>query len=238
KEAEAALREAIRLRHNYPQAHTNLGIALNDQGKPVEAEAALREAIRLKADLPQAHYSLGLVLLRQGRHKEAEAACREAIRLKPDHHRPHYGLGNVLREQGDLPGAGAAFRKAIDLAPGFAQAHCNLGQVLRRQGELRQALAALRRGHELGTAQGSRWRYPSAKWVEQCKRLVELDSRLPDLLAGTIEPASPAEGLEWAGLCSLKRLHRAAARFYEEAFARQPKLAADLNAAHRYNAAG
>ena len=32
-------------------------------------------------------------------------------------------------------------------------------------------------------------------------------------------------------------LNCAAARFYEEAFAAQPKLADDLGAAHRYNAA-
>ncbi len=236
REAEAALREAIRLRHDYPEAHNNLGNALNDQGKPVEAEAALREAIRLKPDLQQAYGNLGLALLLQGRLKEAEKACREAIRLKHDEYMAHYGLGNVLREQGDLPGAGAEFRKAIDLAPGFAQAHCNLGQILRRQGEFRQALAALRRGHQLGTAQGPRWRYPSARWVQQCERLVELEGRLPDLLAGKITPGSPAECLEWAGLCSLKRLHRAAVRFYAEALA-QPKLADGLKEAHRYNAA-
>src|SRR5262249_5540676 len=65
------------------------------------------------------------------------------------------------------------------------------------------------------------------------ERLVQLEERLPGFLQGKATPASPGERIELAQLCSLKRLHRAAARFYEEAFAAQPKLA-DF---HRYNAA-
>jgi serine/threonine-protein kinase len=50
-------------------------------------------------------------------------------------------------------------------------------------------------------------------------------------------PASPAEQAEFASLFALKRLDSAAARFYEEAFAAEPKLADDLGAGHRYDAA-
>jgi serine/threonine-protein kinase len=40
-----------------------------------------------------------------------------------------------------------------------------------------------------------------------------------------------------ARLCALKKRHAAAARFYAEAFAAQPKLADDLQTQDRYNAA-
>jgi len=43
-EAEASLREALRIRPDYAEAHNNLGGALRDQGRPAEAEAALRAA--------------------------------------------------------------------------------------------------------------------------------------------------------------------------------------------------
>ncbi len=56
---------------------------------------------------------------------------------------------------------------------------------------------------------------------------------MPDFLAGKTTPASPAERIELAALCSLKGLKRAAARFYQEALTAEPKL----GAAHRYNAA-
>jgi hypothetical protein len=69
--------------------------------------------------------------------------------------------------------------------------------------------------------------------VRHCERLVELDGRLPGFLEGMTTPADPDERIELAELCTLKRLHRAAARFYKEALAAQPKLAG----AHRYNAA-
>ena len=55
--------------------------------------------------------------------------------------------------------------------------------------------------------------------MRQCERLVELDEKLPGILEGKTTPASPDERIELAELCSFKRLNRAAARFYEEAFA-------------------
>jgi hypothetical protein len=104
---------------------------------------------------------------------------------------------------------------------------------LRQQGDFRQALAALRRGHEL-SSRDPRWRYPSAQWVQQCERLVDLDKQLPGFLEGKTLPAGAAERIELAQLCALKRLPGAAIRFYEAAFADQPNLLA----AHRYAAAG
>src|SRR5262249_49557816 len=100
----------------------------------------------------------------------------------------------------------------------------------------RKALEALRRGHELGS-KNPRWPFPSDRWVRQCERLVELDGQLPGVLAGKTTPASPGERRELAGLCSLKRLHRAAARFYKEAFDAEPKLANAPGGADRYAAA-
>ena len=74
--------------------------------------------------------------------------------------------------------------------------------------------------------------------MRECERLVELDGQLPGFLEGKTTPASPAERIELAGICTVKSPNRAAARFYEEAFALQPKLADHPGAApYRYNAA-
>src|SRR5207244_644501 len=45
------------------------------------------------------------------------------------------------------------------------------------------------------------------------------------------------ESLDLATVCERKRLNAAAARFSAEAFTADPKLADDLHAQHRYNAA-
>ena len=108
--------------------------------------------------------------------------------------------------------------------------------VLRQKGEFRKALEAATRPRTRGgprTALAS----PSARWVRECERLVELDGKLSGILEGKTTPASPDERIELAVLCSLKRLHRAAVRFYEEAFAAKPALAINPDAFHRYNAA-
>ena len=124
-----------------------------------------------------AHFELGLVLGEQGQLDEAIAACRRAIELKPDHADAHYGLGTFLVRTGRLDEAVAAYRKAIALKPDHAESHCNLGLALRQQGKLAQALTSLERGHELGSRRKD-WRYPSAQWVRECRRQLELDGRL------------------------------------------------------------
>jgi hypothetical protein len=106
-----------------------------------------------------------------------------------------------------------------------------------QKGQFTKALAALRRGHELGSKNPS-WPYPSAQWVRQTERLVELDATLPQILSGKAQPANTAERLELARFCQgHKKLYAAAARFYEEALAAEPKQTDNLQHQHRYNAA-
>jgi hypothetical protein len=68
---------------------------------------------------------------------------------------------------------------------------------------------------------------------------VELDGKLPAILKGEGQPQDAAERLALAILCGTpaRKLHSAAARFYAEAFAAEPKQADDLQQQHRYNAA-
>jgi tetratricopeptide (TPR) repeat protein len=232
---EAAIRcyrTALQIDPKYAAAHSNLGAALWDKGQLEEAMAECREAIRLKQDYPEAHNNLGAALHAKRDVDGAIAAFREAIRLKQDYPLAHHNLGGALRRKGQLDEAIAEYRKAIVLNPRFAEAHIDLGDALQQQGEFPKALVALRRGHELGS-RNPRWRYPSAQWVRQCERLVELDRRLPDFLADKAIPASTGERVELAQLCAVKHRNRAALRFYEEAFAAEPALLAD----HRYTAA-
>jgi Flp pilus assembly protein TadD len=229
-----AFGQAAALKPDWAEAHFNLGVALYAQGDQAGAAAAYRQAIALKPNYAEAHNALGIALHAQGDRAGAVAAYRQAITQKTDWAEAYFNLGNSLREDGDQAGAATAFRRAIALRPGYSEAHCNLGNVLRRRGEFREALAALRRGRELGT-KDPRWRYTaaSAGWVRRAERLVELDGQLPAFLEGTQTPASAAARIELAQICSYKRLHRAASRFYEEAFADGPDLQAD----HRYDAA-
>jgi hypothetical protein len=108
---------------------------------------------------------------------------------------------------------------------------------LREQGRFAEALEAVRCGHELGSKLPG-WPIPSADWVREGERLVELDRRLAALLRGAAEPVSAAERIEFAHLCGhYKRLHVTASCLYADAFAADPQLADDLAGASRYDAA-
>jgi tetratricopeptide (TPR) repeat protein len=57
-EAEASHRQAIALKPDYAEAHSNLGNTLKELGKLDEAEASYGQAIALKPDLAEAHHNL------------------------------------------------------------------------------------------------------------------------------------------------------------------------------------
>jgi tetratricopeptide (TPR) repeat protein len=208
------------------------------QGKLPEAVAELHEALRLQPNLPPAYLNLGNALHRQRKLPEAVAAYREALRLQPDLSEAHHNLGLALQDQGQLAEAVDAYRAALRINPDFALAHCNLGFVLRQQGQFAASSEAFRRGHELGR-QTPNWPHPSESWARRAEVLVDLDRRLPDVLADQAELSTAAEYLEFASLCRhpAKRLHTAAVRLFAAAFASDPKRAAAHDGADRYDAA-
>jgi serine/threonine-protein kinase len=235
--AIATYRQLIALVPKDARAQNDLGRALALKQDLDGAIAAYRKAIALDPSLAIAHYNLGVALATKKDLDGAIAECRKAITLDPGDARSHYTIGMALRNKGTLEAAVAECRRAIDLAPSYAEAHCGLGSALCMQGLFAEALVELRRGHEL-SSQSPDWPQRSAELVRQCERLVELDRRLQGALAGAAEPANAAERLALAHLCQqFKRRHTAAARFYGDAFAADPRLVAELRQQHRYNAA-
>jgi serine/threonine protein kinase/tetratricopeptide (TPR) repeat protein len=229
-EAVGYCRAAVALRLGSAEARSILGVALLSKGDTDGAIAAYRQAIALDPEFAIAHTNLGNVLAwNTPQLDEAIAEYHKAIELDPKYATGHFHLANALSQQGKLDEAIAEYQKAIDFQPDYAEAHCNLGHVLRRQGDFAKALEELRLGHRLGSKN-------SAQWVRDCERLLELDGRLPDFLAGKVTPASADERIELAQLCYYKQMHRAGARFYGDAFAVAPKLAGGLNS-YRYKAA-
>jgi serine/threonine-protein kinase len=168
----------------------------------------------------------------------AIAEFRTAIALDPKYPQARNNLGNALRDNGQLDEAIIAYREALRLNKDYPEAHCGLGITLGRQGRFAEALAELKRGHELGTKNPS-WTYPSTQWVRTAEQLAQLDERLSAVLAGKAQPKDTSERLAFADLCQkpYRQRYAAALRFYEEAFAAEPKLAGEQPSSSRYNAA-
>jgi len=144
----------------------------------------------------------------------------------------YYKLGQVLRFQSKWNEAEAEFRKAVTLQPNFPWAYHDLGLALREQGRFSDAVVALKHGQEL---------LPDSRLFQstrETERLAQLDAILPVILKGEAQPTDPEVGVNLAFLCLMyKHRDAAAADFYAKAFVAEPKLADDVAAYHRYNAA-
>jgi eukaryotic-like serine/threonine-protein kinase len=235
-EAMAEYRKAIDLDARNRNAHYNLGNALQAKNQLDEAIAEHRQAIAIDPKYVLAHYGLGNALQAKNQLDEAIAEYRQAIAIDPKYALAHYGLGAALDANHQLDEASAEYRQAIDLDPDCAEAHCNLALILRSQGQLSASLDFYKRGHALGSKRGD-WRYPSERWVADAERLVRLEAKLPDVVAGKATPTDNRERLELLFVCQVQRRHFAAARLSADAFTADPKLADDLKASHRYYAA-
>jgi serine/threonine protein kinase len=207
-------------------------LASNDKAQRRSALVKLAEAANLW-QLPAP------ALIRLARRLGTAADKASAVRLlrRARHHYPgdfwvNYYLGLKLLPE-DRGEAVRHLTAAVALRPNYAEAHLSLGQVLWQQGKLAEALVELRTGHELGYKRPGLSLF-SARWVQE----VELELRLPEILQGKDQPADNAERLVLARVClSHKKLCVAAVRYFEEAFAADPKLADDRREQHRYDAA-
>jgi tetratricopeptide (TPR) repeat protein len=201
-----------------------------------EAIACYHKAIALDPKLANAHNGLGNALKAKGQVEEAIACFEKVIALDPKDTKAHNILGRALASKGQLDEAIACFKKAIALDPQYAPAHFSLGLALMQRGQFAQAQASTRRAVDLLPRQHP-LHEDASRQLQQCGRLLALDKQLPDILSGKRTPAGTAERLEYASLCVLTRRYRASMLYYTSAFAADPKLANDLSAAHRYNAA-
>jgi tetratricopeptide (TPR) repeat protein len=235
-EAIAPFEKAIALDPKYANAHYNLGLALKMKGQLDKAIACHKKAIALDPKNAKAYINLGSALADKGRWDEAIRCYTKAIALDPKLTHAYFGLGLARSFKGQWDEARSCYRKVTELDPLYAEAHCNLGFALARQGRFAESLTSLKRGHELGTKR-PRWPWPSAQWVHQAEAKAALEAQLPAWRKGEFQPKDTAERLGLIEVCRAKQLHHAATRLYADAFAADSKLADDLKAQHRYNAA-
>jgi tetratricopeptide (TPR) repeat protein len=235
-DAIAEFRVALKLQPDDANILTSLAQTLMSQGKLDDAIVEFRTAIRLEPDLIIAHNNLGLALSNQGKLDEAITELRTAIRLKPDVAQPHYNLGLDLASQDKFDEAIAEWRIVIRLDPGFAEAYCNLGTALEHRGAYAEALEMYRKGHELGSRRPD-WGYPSAQWIVETERKMNLAKRFPAMLRGDDKPRDNVERLALAHHASGRGRYALAARLCAEALESDPKLGDEREAEHRYGAA-
>ena len=131
------------------EAHHQLGVVLDQQGKLDEAAACYRKTSALQPNYIPAHGNLGNVLRLQGKLDEAAACYRRVLALNKNSPLAHNDLGLVSEMQGRFDEAATYYRRALELHASFVEAHSNLGNLLSKQGKLAEAVASYRRAAEL-----------------------------------------------------------------------------------------
>ena len=146
--AVRAYGQALLLNPGASEAHNNLGMTWDAQGRENEAAAEFGEAVRLKPDFEPAHFNLANALARLGKIDESIAEYRAAVRLNPDRAGSHNALGIHYAMQNKMADAAQEFKEMVRLQPDNAAANGNLGNALAAQNRIDEAipyyLAALR----------------------------------------------------------------------------------------------
>jgi tetratricopeptide (TPR) repeat protein len=256
--AELMYQDALEIDPRLAPAHCNLGEIRAGSGTLDEAINHYRQALLIDPDCARGHYLLGVALLAKGRYDEADDYYPERVKPLGPFRGPalreamdfyHYARDcdprwtparNTLRlpppDEARLWEAIDHFRQAVRLEPQFAMVHGALGRALLARWEFAEAEAEIRRGLEL-LADWQKDLLPNLeRLLQRCQRLRALEVSLAAVIQGKDKPA-PADCLDVAELCFVKKHYATAARLYAEALATTPQLTEDLRAGHRFNAA-
>jgi Flp pilus assembly protein TadD len=151
-EAEADLREALRLDQRSAEAHAAIGILFDGVSRGDEAEKHHRKAVELSPNDPRYINNLGFSLFLRRKHSDAIEVYQRAVRLAPTSRRIRTNLGFAYAQAGDLPRASREF----EMGGTPAEARNNLGFAYEQRGDLTNAfdlyLAALRLDPRYGKA--------------------------------------------------------------------------------------
>ena len=121
-------------RSNDPNAHYNLGLALQSQGKLSEAIHEYRRALEIDDDHAEAHNNLAAALAASDELDDAIDHFRRVVELKPDYAQGYLNLGNALIAQRKVDEAIRHYRRAVEIKGDYAKAHNNLAVALKQTG--------------------------------------------------------------------------------------------------------
>jgi Flp pilus assembly protein TadD len=148
--ALANYQKALELDPDCASAHSNLAVALVQDGNLEEAESHYRKALSGRPTA-ETHNGLGYVLARRGQTDDAIAEFRKAIELNPKFTPAYNNLADALVKQGNLEEAAANYRRSLAEKPSAA-VYKALGAVLRQQGKTDEAAEQFARAQALDSS--------------------------------------------------------------------------------------
>lgn len=148
-EAEAALREAVRVAPDDPDASADLGLTLSMMRRHQEAEPCYRRALELKPDDMFSLSNLASTLKLLNQADEAEVMFRRLLEIDPDHVPALRNFAVLLKDSARHAEAKALTRRAAELEPTletYLQAQLALTPIVRSPADIEAQRAAYAQG--------------------------------------------------------------------------------------------
>jgi arylsulfatase A-like enzyme/Tfp pilus assembly protein PilF len=134
-EAEAEIKEIIRLKPGHSDAHYNLAQIYEKRGALKQAVEEYNEEIRYNPSNFKAYNDLALLLRQTDHQAEAVPVLQRAVQLNPSNFGVCFMLADsLLQTGGNLQEARQFAERAVQMNPSFQRAHDLLAEINRRIG--------------------------------------------------------------------------------------------------------
>ncbi len=138
-ESVAAFAEVIKLRHDYVDGYTNVGLAEIVWEKYESARTAIRKALMMDPNNARALYYDGLLQRRAGHTKQEISDFSRVVEMFPQSRDARRELGITYYQQKDEHAALEQFEALQKIDPDDLAAHYNLSILYRRMGQPEKA---------------------------------------------------------------------------------------------------
>jgi len=138
-ESVAAFTEVVKLRHDYVDGYTNVGLTEIVWEKYESARTAIRKALALDPNSARALYYDGLLQRRAGNTQQEIADFRKVVEMFPQSRDARRELGITYYQQKDEHAALEQFEALQKIDPDDLAAHYNLSILYRRMGQPEKA---------------------------------------------------------------------------------------------------
>jgi tetratricopeptide (TPR) repeat protein len=138
-EAIQAFTEVVKLRPNYPDGYTNVGLTEIVWEKYASARTAIRRALSIDPGNARALYYDGLLQRRAGNTEQEIADFRKVVEMFPESRDARRELGITYYQQNDNHAAMEQFEALQKIDPDDLTAHYNLSILYRRMGKPQEA---------------------------------------------------------------------------------------------------
>jgi hypothetical protein len=138
-ESVAAFTEVVKLRHDYVDGYTNVGLTEIVWEKYESARTAIRKALTLDPNSARALYYDGLLQRRAGNTQQEIADFRKVVEMFPQSRDARRELGITYYQQKDEHAALEQFEALQKIDPDDLVAHYNLSILYRRMGQSEKA---------------------------------------------------------------------------------------------------